>query len=250
MSRPQTWGIDGDIVCYSVGFAAEEDPVSFALHSAKVMCQDILFDCNEDGAEGIIYLTGSTNYREQEACEQYPYKGNRAQQTKPRHLNAIREYLVEHHGAIVSDNEEADDLLGIAAVQQGHGIATIDKDLLGVPGHHWNWKRKEYVLVSEAEADRFFYKQMLSGDATDNIPGIFKRVGMKATKKITAPLEEMTDPAEMYAHVRQAYLTGYEKVGIALDEAEEVVDRWLLQQARCLWIRRDAGQLWEAPSGA
>ena len=244
--RPATWGIDGDIVCYAVGFAAEGDPLAHALHSTKRMLQDIINDCGE---EGIIYLTGKTNYRTEVAAEEFPYKGNRSNASKPRHLKAIREYMVEQFDAIVSDGEEADDLLGIGAVQHGHGIATIDKDLLGVPGHHWNWKKREYCVMSEVEADRFFYKQLLSGDSTDNIPGLFKMVNMKATKKITSPLEEMTTPAAMYEHVRSVYMDGYNKIGMCLDEADDVVDGWLLRQAQCLWIRRDVGEMWSPPLG-
>ena len=246
-TSPDVWGIDGDIVCYAVGFAAEGDPLAFALHSTKAMLQDIINDC---GSEGIIYLTGSTNYRNEVASEAYPYKGNRSNASKPRHLKDIREYMIDQFDAIVSENEEADDLMGIGAVQQGHGIATIDKDLLGVPGHHWNWKRREYVVTTEEESDRFFYKQLLSGDSTDNIPGLFKMVNRKATKKITTPLDEMTKVDDMYKHVFSVYCDGYESAGMCLDDMEETVTNWLTRIGQCLWIRRAAGEMWVPPNGS
>lgn len=245
MDKPDIWGIDADIIAYSVGFAADGDPVNYAIASARSMAQDII---NHVGAEGFLYLTGKTNYRTTEADPEFPYKGNRADAKKPRHLMDIREYLIDQLGAIVSEGEEADDLLGIGAVQSGHGIATIDKDLLGVPGWHYNWRTGVEVEVSEEEANRFFYLQMLTGDGTDNIPGLYKRVGKKATKKVKEPLESMDSPAAMYEHVRQVYLDGYDEVGMCLDDKESVVDRWLLSQARCLWIRREPGELWEPPA--
>ena len=248
MKRPDVWGIDGDIICYSVGFASEDDPVSFALHSTKVMLQGILDDC---GAEkGIIYLTGSDNYRNDYGLPEYPYKGNRKDSRKPRHIKAIKEYMIDRMDAVVSVNEEADDLLGIGATQNGHGIATLDKDLNGIAGWHYNWKKKEVYMVSPESADTFFYKQMLTGDATDNIAGLYRMVGVKATKKILEPLDELDTPAEMFAYVRDQYLTGYDKVGMCPDQREVVVDGWLKNIGRCLWIRREEGELWDAPTSS
>ena len=101
--------------------------------------------------------------------------------------------------------------------------------------------------MSPEDADRFFYTQLLTGDATDNIPGLFKRLGRKVTAAIKEPLEEMDTPEEMYAYVRQVYSDAYDKVGMCLDDKEEVIDGWLLKQARCLWIRRKEEEMWNAP---
>ena len=100
--------------------------------------------------------------------------------------------------------------------------------------------------MTEEEADRFFYKQLLTGDATDNIPGLFKMVGKKATAKVLDPIDDMVDTKEMYEYVKAVYLDGYNTVGMCLDAAEPTVEGWLLRQARCLWIRREEGQLWDA----
>jgi len=152
--------------------------------------------------------------------------------------------------AVVAEGEEADDLLGIGAVQHGHGIATLDKDLNGIEGYHYNWKKKEVYVVSPESADIFFYKQLLTGDATDNIPGLYKMVGVKATQKVIEPLYELETPEEMYAYVRDQYLIGYDKVGMCPDERETIVDNWLSHIGKCLWIRREAGELWDAPTAS
>lgn len=243
-SKPSEWGLDGDLLIYRIGFAAEEDPVEYAMHSLKVATLDIMDECG--ASTGHFYLTGADNYRMEYGTEEHPYKGNRKDSRKPRHYDALRDFAVRKLDAIVVDGQEADDALGIAAVQHGHGIATLDKDLMGVPGWHYTWagKNKGVYIVTEEEADRFFYKQLLTGDATDNIPGLYRMVGQKATAKVLDPIDDMVSTKDMYDYVRAVYMQGYEKVGMCLDEADEVVDGWLLRQARCLWIRREEGQLW------
>lgn len=237
------WGVDGDIILYSVAFASKDDPVEYALKSTRSACEQIMWDV---GAESIdIYLTGAGNFRYQVAED---YKGNRNSE-KPAHYNDIKKYMVDTLGAVVIEGEEADDRMAIQACQHGWGIATLDKDLDGVPGWHYNWKRKELYMVSPESADRFFYKQMLTGDATDNIPGLFKMTGVKATKKYYELLEELDDPADMYRVVWDAYSAGFDKVGMCPDEKEEIIDGWLRRIGQCLWMRREEGQMWEPPNG-
>ena len=235
------WAIDGDIIVYAVGFASNDDPVQYALRSTRTAVENIMHTLTADAVD--VHLTyGPDNYR----FDIDPnYKGNRSGAPKPVHVQAIREYMVEELGAIMNYGQEADDALGIAATQHGHGIATLDKDLDGIPGVHYNWKKRSVYWVNPEAADQFFYKQMLTGDATDNIQGLFKRTGVKAMKKVVEPLEYMDDPAEMYAHVKQVYMDAVAAKVMSSDESD--VDRWLLQQGRCLWIRRKENELWVAP---
>jgi len=234
------WGIDGDIIMYSVGFASQDDPVSYALKSTRSALEQIMRDLGTQRAE--VYLTGKGNYREDFADD---YKQNRADKPKPKHIEDIREYMIDRLGAIQCEGQEADDAMGIAAVQRGHGIATLDKDLDGVPGIHYNWKRKEVYHVSPEDADRFFYTQLLTGDSTDNIKGLFKRTGVKAMPKIKEMLEYMDTPEEMYAYVKQVYIDAVAEQRMPSDEAD--IDRWLDQQGKLLWIRRREGEIWDAP---
>lgn len=237
--------LDGDIILYAVAFAAKDDPIAYACRSARTFCTDVMHALNVEGAD--IYLTGKDNYREAYGSEWHPYKGNR-KADKPEHYAELKKYMVESLGAVVIDGEEADDKLGILGYAGTHVICTIDKDLYGVPGWHYHWKRKELHNVSPEDADRFFYTQMLTGDSTDNIPGLYKRVGMKASAKIKEPIADMFTPEEMYAYVRSVYMVGYDRVGMCLDEADSVVDDWLLRQGRMLWIRREEGEMWHAPT--
>ena len=52
---------------------------------------------------------------------------------------------------------------------------------------------------------------------------------------------DMTDVQEMYDYVHQVY---YDYSG---NECS-TVDYWLLTQGRCLWMRREEGEIWTPPS--
>ena len=243
MDKPTFWGIDGDIIVYRVGFASNEDSLEDALKSTDAALQAIVNECGDEAA---IYLTGGTgNFR---FGVDPNYKQNRSGADKPKWYKEIRQHMVDKYDAIMQLDQEADDALAIGACLWGHGIATLDKDLDGCPGWHYNWVKGTTYYVSELEADRFFYTQMLTGDATDGIPGLFKMVGKKAMPKTKAPLQEMTTPAEMYDHVYTVYCDGYEEVGMCLGEMYEVVDAWLLRIGRLLWMRRKVNQMWEPPT--
>lgn len=244
---PRTALIDGDILVYRLGFASEKngepDPVEMALHSVKVYIQSIM-----DGAratEKKVYLTGDRNFRD-EIATILPYKGNRSNSSKPYHYDAIREYLIQYHDAIVSEGNEADDLLSIETYQnyQRHNgdqnksdvvLCSLDKDLNMVPGWHYNWNREELYWVTEDEGIKTFYLQLLTGDRTDNIQGI-PRIGPKKAEKL---LEGLTEPYEMYVACLKAYTKYY----------EEIAYEALLENARLLWMQREPDELWEPDEG-
>jgi len=110
--------IDGDIICYRVGFASqstdketglvEADPLPHALHSTKLYVNQIIEDsgCTEYN----IYLTPKTTFRNKVRDD---YKNNRKGKPKPVHIKAIRDYLINNYKAKVVDNIEADDGLGL-----------------------------------------------------------------------------------------------------------------------------------------
>ena len=87
------------------------EPVANALHSCKAQIQQCLDVCNATKCR--VYLTGKTNYRNEEAVT-YSYKGNRKDVSKPVHHQAIRDYMLERWDAILVEGIEADDALSIA----------------------------------------------------------------------------------------------------------------------------------------
>lgn len=111
------------------------------------------------------------------------YKAGRP--PKPVHYQAARELLLNEFRAEEMFGYEADDALGI--YQTDDTIAVhIDKDINMIPGKHLNWTTMEFydcpsdfgtvVLNNKGKAvgrgRKWFYHQLLTGDATDNIPGI------------------------------------------------------------------------------
>jgi len=238
--------IDGDIITYSVGFAAEGEPLSHALHSVKQMLKRIQEDSKCD--ESQVFLTGPNNYRIEAATCQ-TYKGNR-KQPKPEHYLAIREYLEQKKEAIVTDGIEADDALGITQASPPEGydtvICSIDKDLDMIKGEHYRWtgKRQGTYHVSDREAEEFFYTQLLTGDSGDNIPSMFKYCGAKATKKVKQTILDADSTEDMYQAVLDAYNAGVVKGGKNWDmEPEEFIK----EIGSLLWIQREAGEIWQPP---
>ncbi len=220
--------LDADILCYRVGFATEDEHENTAIETMAVFLEDLLMFDLVDTDDYELFLTGKTNFRNEVAVT-VPYKGNRKDVKKPKHLPLLREYLQTAWGASVSDGQEADDDIAIRATELGEEsiIVSIDKDFMQVPGWHYNFVKKVKKHVTPEEGLRFFYKQILMGDSADNIKGIF-RVGEKKATKMLADLKTE----------QQFYQCCVEGLG------EERV----LENARLLWLRRYPNQMWEPPS--
>ena len=223
--------VDGDPFAYRAAFSCENDSVEDALDKLD----DILWQSlNEimwevDASNFAVFLTGKGNFRFDYAIS-YPYKGNRKDTAKPQHLQAIRQHMIDNWDAIVSVDEEADDMLGIWATDQGPDttIISIDKDMLQLPCHHYNPTRRKMTTMSEREGSKFFYTQILTGDTADNIVGLYG-IGPKKAEKI---LLDVHSDEDMYLECLHAY---------SGDEAR------VIENARLLWLRRHVGQIWEPP---
>ena len=186
------------------------EPIENCLHSVKHLLE--FLRKGSGCAQSRIFLTGSKNFRKRVAKTK-PYKGNRVA-PKPVYYDEIRRYLIEVHGAEVQDYIEADDAIAVN-LGTGNVAVSIDKDLRQVPGWHWDWtKEPEPVLVFKDEADFRFWAQMLTGDITDNIPGLPKYGDVKAEQV----LRHCDDDDAM----RDAVYREYERVhGIAAPEIFE-----------------------------
>jgi len=217
--------IDGDMLCYRVGFACEHEPESVAHFTIDDFITDILLELDEvDTVE--VFLTGKNNFRYDIAVTE-PYKGNRSDKPKPVHLQSLRQHLVDEWGADISEGQEADDSIAIRATEVGKDavIVSLDKDFDQLTGLHYNFVKKNLYNVEEDEAELNFYCQFLTGDRVDNIIGV-KGIGIvKATKL----LKDKT-PYEMYQ--------------ICVEKLGE--DR-ALENGRLLYLRRKPDELWQPP---
>lgn len=219
--------VDADILVYRFGFASDGDPAEFALARISEFLDNLQMMDGIDEVWG--YLTGSNNFRN-EIAKTAPYKGNRVM-AKPYHYQLLREYMERAWGFEVIDGMEADDAIGIESYRHEPDetiIVSIDKDLNMIRGHHYNFVKEEKYFVTEEEAIRNFYLQILTGDKVDNIIGL-DGIGPVKSKKL---LKDCNTELEMYEAVLKAY-DG--------DEAR------VLENARLLWILREPKQVWRPP---
>jgi 5'-3' exonuclease len=236
--------IDADIVAYRAASSCEPtkakphlEPPEVALWRLKDMIGRICIATNSQDIE--CYLGGSDNFR----YKIYPeYKGNRTKE-KPHYLEACRELLVTQYKATIVNGYETDDALGIAQTKyDGNSrIVSLDKDLLQCPGWHFNWVTGVSRLVSPLEGLRTFYKQIILGDRTDNIPGFDGKLRGECPKfiaKLQEPIDEMTEEIDMYNHVFSVYFDWQGN-----DDIETIIKR----NAQLLFILKEEDVYWKPP---
>ena len=225
--------VDADIIAYRAAYSAKDKSETEARDTVDDICSSIMYDCFypydyslED--DTFFYLTGSNNYRV-EIAKIKPYKGNR-KESKPDHLGVTRDQLQTKWLAEVIEGQEADDAIGIKATELNGNcvIVSIDKDLLMIPGTHYNFVKKEWTEIDQDKGDYFFYKQLLTGDQVDNIQGV-PGIGPKKADKA---YEGCTTVQEMYDKALEMYKGDTEA---------------LLENARLLWLRRYESEMWEPP---
>ena len=188
--------VDGDIVVYRGAMSAEKEEQWAALARADQMIQDILADTGATSYN--VYLTGSGNFRRELAPS---YKANRPD-SRPTHWQAVREFLVTQHKAQICDGFEADDEMGVQQDKETMStvICSIDKDLLQIPGRHYNFVRKEHKVVDRDQGLKHLYLQSLIGDRSDNIIGVAGIGPVKAEQALAELL-----PEEWYDKCRELY---------------------------------------------
>lgn len=223
--------IDGDIIAYRSAFATQDKLPKDAEEKFETLLDYILEQCLDFPTpdQYVVFLTGRGNFRN-DVAKSHIYKGNRKNVDKPIHLSHVRQYAIEKFNAIVSEGEEADDLIAIAATQIGPSaiVASIDKDMMQIPCKHYNFGRDKWYTVNEWDGLKFFYTQILTGDTADNIIGLH-RVGPKTAEKM---LDGATTEQEMFRRCVEAYGGDTDRV---------------VENARLLWLRREEGELWQPP---
>lgn len=253
--------VDGDVVVYITGFAAEErwyktedgticntikqakdicknkgqDPSKISIevdaepksHALKLVKNILSRVKDRTGAKEVrVFLSGNNNFREKVAVTR-PYKGNR-HGGRPYHYDNIRKYLIDVHNAEVINGMEADDALGIHQTEQTC-ICTIDKDLDMIPGWHYNLKNDRLYTVRKDTAMYNFYRQLLTGDPVDNIQGIPGIGKVKATKI----LGQSETEEDMYWAVLEAYARYYPRPYEAMLEMGQLL--YILKEEDGIW---------------
>lgn len=213
-----------------------------AAESLAVRMNNWLEEAGCDAA--IPYMTKSdTNFRLDVAFSR-PYKGQRKKE-KPPFFYELREFLIKRMGAVMSDGEEADDLISMEAERRnkllsGQGIElgshthkefcdfciiSSDKDSRITAGRHYDpyhmkltfgtpigelepvYKEDGKIKAIKGSGLRFFYAQLLTGDSIDNYTGIprFK------LQKVYDLLGQLKTEQELYYAVLNEYKLKYGK---------------------------------------
>lgn len=179
----------------------------------------IMDQCQADTYEA--FLSPSRTFRHDIATVR-PYKDRK--QPSPFYKDKAREYLIKSYHAKIGNGVEADDLLGLNQ-DTDTIIASIDKDLLMIPGRHYNINKEEFITVDLLEADEMFFCQLVAGDSTDNIQGVPKW-GMIKAAKLVAEFEG--DHKGLVEYIEELYETAYSEQGKKI----------MYEMATLVWILR------------
>jgi 5'-3' exonuclease len=187
----KTLAVDGDILAYRTAAVCEDHFEGACQAIIDSTLRDISTDTNIPNMR--IFVSGSNNFR-YNIAKTKPYKGNRATMVRPQYLEATKQYLVDKYGAVEVNGYEADDAIATDMTQTGAIHCGIDKDMLQIAGQHYNYVKKEWTTISEEEAILILYRQVLMGDASDNIPGL-PRIGEKKAADAIQNAETALDDA-------------------------------------------------------
>jgi 5'-3' exonuclease len=219
--------IDADVVAYRIGFTTNNEDLRIALSRCDEMLDGILEETKATSFQLWLSDWLPNNFRYQ----LYPaYKANRQDKEKPVWLEQLKEHMVKEWGARFSYGMEADDALGIQQTLNEKAdnfgddtwiesaICSIDKDLLQIPGRHYNFVKKEWAAVQALTGMKWFYKQILIGDTADEIPGC-EGIGPVKSHKIIDPC---TNEAECFQAVMETYKTQWQKKKIDGDPTNHI----------------------------
>jgi len=200
-----------------------ENPV-FAKHSVKTTINSICEACGTDNYH--IVMSGKGNFR-LDLPLPTRYKSNRSGMTKPLLLPDVRDYLVQHHAAEVTEGVEADDVLceyAYTGFKEGRIIvqSSIDKDALSNMGYVYDWTKmekpiyisgignlEESVKKVTGTGRKWFAFQQIVGDVADGFKptelcGI--KYGEKSAYKL---LNDLKTDKEIWQAVYNQYKVWY-----------------------------------------
>lgn len=248
--------IDSDIFQHEFGNATDSEgrPLSWPLVQARVQgrIDSIMEATGADSYQLYITADDKSNFRYKIATIK-PYKGTRPSE-KPKWYYHIRNFLVDHRGAIEVHGMEADDAITIDQCNSIDAckhmslsgktfeetvICTRDKDLDMVPGWHYTWSagsQKERPLWFQTELGglKCFYKQLLTGDTVDNIPGLY---GVGKSSASLKHVDACNTELEMFELVFNEYKKRY----------GNYAEMFFRENAQLLWMLREPGEVWQPP---
>lgn len=152
----------------------DPDPDHLTLHKLRLVIKSILENCGTKSYEAYLTKSDDSTQFRKNIAKTLEYKGNRKNMERPFHYALLRDTLQSKYEANLINYYEADDILAIrhTTLTDTSILCTIDKDLKQVPGTFYDIKRKEFIQITQERGDLQLCKQWITGDKTDNIPGI------------------------------------------------------------------------------
>ena len=259
--------IDCDPIKYAASCVAEKKdketeiitvaPMEHVFYNINSMIKKCIKACG--ARQYVCFLTPireSKNFRSLIYSE---YKAHRKDVRKPYHLDNAHKHVLDRWRAILAVGEEADDTMSIYHCglnpfgfdttfdSANTVLCSIDKDFNNVPGWHYNPRKDELYFVSEIEALRNFYFQIVAGDKADNVPRVKKGWREKETYE---KLQKAETELELYDIILECVYTVMEKDLKDTDVLmhEGLAKDFILRNGQLVWLRRNAGELWALPS--
>ncbi len=220
--------IDADIIAHQVAikfqsvvaFGDTPFPVvdidfdSACLHfDSKIndICEALKDYTGADEVLPVLCFSDKKNFRK----DAYPlYKHNRKNVTPVLMKGRLKEYGEEKYRVSWDQKAEyfseyygleADDKLGILAtlgIFSDPVICTTDKDLLQVPGWHYNWQKDHLIEITPEEGQWHRWMQVLTGDPTDGYKGL-PGCGKKKAEKILSQWQDWQE--SQFDSLEEAY---------------------------------------------
>lgn len=271
--------LDLDPIVYRCGYSIQKynkdtdilevEPLKHALYNVNSMIKYCLKESGTTNYRGFLTSSDKSNYRFTlykyykenrvkcaiECGDPHPYDcheklGHKLRSEKPYWYKEIQEFLVSRWKAEVISGEEADDACSYTHCSYNNYsfdkdvynsiVWSFDKDFNNIPGWHGNYTKKEIYYVSEIEALRNFYLQILTGDTSDGIPRIKKGWKQKETERF---INNTSKESELREIVLQAIQKTISDTGCE-SECEEKANNIMRDRARLVWLRRKPNEMW------
>ena len=229
----------------------DPEPVENAISNLDGLIRKINRDCTEKHKRpmvGLFYLTHDILFRSEISKT---YKCSRVAMRKPVHLDALKKHLRDNYDAITWEGFEADDLISISAREKGLDnciVASVDKDLLQIPGWHYNIASGKSHYQSCHGAKLSFWSQTIIGDKVDDIEGL-KGVGPVGARDVLKDTDDFSTHRDFYNLVLAKYIS-HNKMAKGETVEEHLIRniRQLGKACRLLWLARDTvNPIWDVP---